>query len=170
MPAQRIRILGVDTSLRSTGIGVIEGEGNKLTCIGSATLKMPRSFRLSQCVSGIFEAITAEIDRSAPIEVAVESAFFAKNASTTTILGQARGAVIAACSLKNLPIFEYAPRRVKQAIACHGSAGKDQVARMVSRFLAIDSDLSDDETDALAIAICHFNNRSSYGMLTQKQI
>lgn len=148
-------MLGVDTSLRGTGVGVVEAAGSRFRYLASACLKMSPRLPVSKCLLGIQAGVTDFIERFSPEAAAIEGSFFFKNARTAMVLGQARGVVIAACAAKGVPVFEYAPKRVKQAVTGYGTAEKHQVAKMVCTMLGIDNTLSDDETDALALAICH---------------
>jgi len=102
--------------------------------------------------------------------VAIEGVFFCKNPKTAVILGEARGAVIAACTIAGLPMHEYAPRRVKQAVVGFGAAGKDQVRNMVARILNVPDDIPEDASDALAIAICHQHCKTGVAELMPKRL
>jgi crossover junction endodeoxyribonuclease RuvC len=102
--------------------------------------------------------------------VAIEGAFFHKNAKTAMILGQARGVAIAACAARGLPIYEYAPRRVKQAVVGAGGASKDQVRQMVMAMLGLREEPQEDASDALAIAVCHLHNRTGHRALAPEPI
>lgn len=153
-----MRVLGVDTSLRSTGVGVVESCGNKFSAVEYGALKNPQKLSLSTCLKNIHEGLNGIIDRTSPDVVAVEGVFFAKNVKTTMILGEARGVVIAACALRGIPVFEYSPRKVKQAIVGYGSADKEQVRKMVMTLLSLGEEPQEDAGDALAIAICHMHN------------
>ncbi len=97
----------------------------------------------------------------APTHFAIEDVFYSKNAKSSLILGEARGAAILAATLSKLPVFEYSPREVKQSVTGHGAADKSQVAYMLRRILDLaDPPDNHDESDALAVAICHaFKNR-----------
>ena len=97
------------------------------------------------------------INRLEPRAVAIEGVFFARNVKTSVVLGEARGAVIAAAAGAGLPVYEYQPRRVKQAVAAYGAAGKEQVRRMVMTLLNLEHEPPEDAADALAIAFCHLN-------------
>lgn len=164
------RVLGVDTSLRSTGVAVVEVAGNKLTAIDYRILKTAGTKRLSECLKNLHDGVMDIIDTCKPDAVAVEGIFFQKNIKTAVILGEARGSVIAACSTNGLPVFEYAPRRVKQAVLGFGTATKDQVSKMVMSILALSDEPPEDAADALAIAICHMHNRSGHPALAPKEI
>lgn len=126
---------------------------------------MSPKLRVSQCLQQIREGVLSAIERCEPEAAALEGSFFFKNAKTAMVLGQARGVVIEACTSKGLPVYEYAPKRVKQAVTGYGTAQKHQVAKMVCSMLGIDDDLSDDETDALALAICHVHGSTSLAQL-----
>ena len=110
------------------------------------------------------------IDRTRPEAAAIEGIFFCKNIKTVMMLGEARGVVIAACAVKGVPVYEYAPRRVKQAVVGFGGAEKGQVARMVMSLLALREEPQEDAADALALAICHLHNRTGCAALMPKPI
>ena len=110
------------------------------------------------------------MDRTRPEAVAIEGVFFCKNAATVVKLGEARGAVIALCAGNNLPVYEYAPRRVKQSVVGFGGAEKEQVRKMVMTLLALREEPREDESDALAIALCHLHSRTGVAALMAKPI
>lgn len=153
-----IRVLGVDTSLRSSGIGVVEQCGNKLRALQYGLIKNPQKRCHSESLSHIAGGIREILASEKPDVVAVEGIFYCKNVRTAVTLGQARGVVLSVCADAGLPIYEYAPRRVKQAIVGYGGATKEQVIQMVSRLLNLQTPPSDDAADALAIAMCHLQN------------
>ena len=165
-----MRIIGIDTSLRSTGVGIIETAGSALKLIEAMTLSFPPSLPRSGCLRGLDEGIARLIMEFAPEAAAVEGIFFCRNVKTAVTLGEARGVVIAACARAGLPVFEYPPRRVKQALVGHGEADKDQVARMVIRLLNLAETPQEDSADALAIAICHAHSRTGIDALAPKAI
>jgi len=162
--------LGVDTSLRSTGVGIVEALGNRLKCIEHGVIKAPRTIPLSECLHKLGTGIAGFIERSKPDAVAIEGVFFCKNVKTVLMLGEARGVVIAACAARGIPVYEYAPRRVKQAIVGFGGAEKEQVARMLMSMLALQEKPQEDAADALAIAICHLHNRTGCAALMPEPI
>ena len=151
------RILGIDTSLRSSGIGVIEVNSSKISAIAYGRIHNKSTEPHSICLKQIYNSIRDIINEHMPNYVAIEGAFFSKNAKTAMILGQARGAAITACSQSNLPITEHSPRKVKQAVTGSGSAQKDQVAKMVMQLLGLSEQPQEDAADALGIAICHYH-------------
>lgn len=108
------------------------------------------------------------ISETSPEEVAIEGAFFCKNIKTAMVLGEARGVAIATCAEAGLPIYEYAPRRVKQAVTGVGGAEKLQVMKMVMRLLGLADEVQQDAADALALAICRLQN--ARGITVQQPI
>jgi crossover junction endodeoxyribonuclease RuvC len=165
-----IRILGVDTSLRSTGVGIVDSMGSRLKAVEYGTIKAPRTLSLSECLHKINSGIAEFIERSKPDAAAIEGVFFSKNVKTTLMLGEARGAVITACAAHGIPVYEYAPRSVKQAVVGVGGAEKDQVAKMVMMLLGLREQPQEDAADALAVAICHLHNRTGCAALMPKPV
>ena len=170
MARETIKILGIDTSLRSTGVGIIEARGSELRAVAYGRIQNKPKVPHSLCLENIFNSITDLIEEHQPTCAAIEGAFFAKNANTAMVLGQARGVAIAACAKKGLEISEHAPRRVKQAVVGTGTATKDQVAKMVVRLLNLSEQPQEDAADALAIAICHYHQLSLPEELRVKKI
>ena len=164
------RVLGVDTSLRSTGVAVIESRGNSMKAVQFGIVKVPAKARHSQCLKQISAGITELIRKTRPDAISIEGAFYCDNIKTAMVLGEARGAVIAACAAEGVPIYEYAPRRVKQAVVGFGGASKGQVRKMVMKLLGITREPQEDEGDALALAICHMHNRTSLIALMPEEI
>jgi crossover junction endodeoxyribonuclease RuvC len=164
------RVLGIDTSLRSTGVAVVEAAGNSLRAVEHGALVMPASLSHSACLARLYRGIAEIIDCTGVEAAAVEGVFYCRNVKTAMILGQARGVAIAACAGRGVPVYEYAPRRVKQAVVGFGSAGKDQVRKMVMSLLALDEEPAEDAGDALAIAICHLHNRTGCAALMPEEI
>ena len=155
MVKKTYRILGIDTSLRSSGIGIIEVKKEKMRVVAFGRIHNKPTQSHSSCLKQIYNTISEIIDQHKPDHVAIEGTFFSKNAKTAMILGQARGAAIAACAQYNLSITEHSPRKVKQALTGNGSAQKDQVAKMVVQLLGLSEQPQEDAADALGIAICH---------------
>ena len=163
-------MLGVDTSLRSSGVAVVEGRGSRLVAMEHDRIRNPSSKSLVQSLGHIDDVIRGIVERVQPDAIAVEGIFYCKNVRTAVSLGEARGVVIAAGARAGLPVFEYAPRRVKQAVVGNGAASKVQVRRMVMSLLALTEEPQEDAGDALAIAICHINNHTSHAALAPKQL
>ena len=155
---QTIRILGIDPALRCTGYGVIDTDGRNYKALDCGVITTPPKRPLSECLTRLNRGIRELLDSFEPDVTAIEGGFFAKNAKTAMILGSARGAVIAPVAEAGVTIYEYAPRRIKQAICGHGNASKEQIANLVKQMLALTNQkIRSDATDALAIAICHAN-------------
>jgi len=165
-----ILILGVDTSLRSTGVAVIEVKGQQMRALAHGRIYNKPKIKHSECLATIHREVDTLIREFSPHEIAIEGSFFAKNAKTAMVLGQARGAVLTVGALHNLPIYEYSPRSVKQAVVGFGSAQKEQVGAMVVRLLGLTDPPQEDSADALAIAICHAHQRGAPQALRSKPV
>jgi crossover junction endodeoxyribonuclease RuvC len=149
-------ILGVDTALRCSGYGILEVTGKKYKALDCGIIKNHRKVPHSECFRCLAGGINELIEKYHPDIASIEGSFYLKNAKTAMILGMARGAVVAALATADIPCYEYAPARAKQAITGHGRAGKEQVASILSTMLGLDvADIPDDATDALAMAVCH---------------
>lgn len=153
-------ILGVDTSLRSTGFGVLLAEGSRLRALEAGAIKNGPKLPLSACLKAIHEKIAALIEEHHPDVLAIESVIYGKNAGTMLVLGEARGAVITAAVQAGIPIYEYEPRRMKKAVCGNGLAEKVQIQRMVRTLLALPELPQNDAADALGLAICHLHSHS----------
>ncbi len=158
------RILGIDPGLRSTGYGVIVHAQRKLRYVASGCIKAPAG-ELPGRLKVILQDLGEVIGLFTPTEVAVEIVFVNVNPQSTLLLGQARGAAISAAVLADLPVAEYTALQIKQAVAGHGKAAKEQVQEMVRRLLGLEAAPSSDAADALACAICHAHAAESFGGL-----
>lgn len=127
-------------------------------------------WRHSACLKCIAEGIRGMLERHQPSEVAIEGGFYFKNAKTAMTLGEARGVAIGVCAEWGIPVYEYAPRRVKMALVGVGSAEKKQVMKMVQHMLGIHDPIQLDASDALALAICRIQSSSGVAALTQEPI
>jgi crossover junction endodeoxyribonuclease RuvC len=149
-----MKILGIDPGLRTTGFGVIDKQGNKLTYIASGTIKTPDA-DLPQRLKTIFASVAEVIATYAPDCAAIEKVFVNVNPQSTLLLGQARGAAICALVAADLAVAEYTALQVKQAVVGQGKAQKQQVQDMVQRLLCLSGMPGTDAADALGVAICH---------------
>lgn len=149
---------------------MVQSEGSALRMVECGTIKIPADRSHSFCLSQIAETLRAWIERARPDVAAIEGIFYCKNVRTAVILGQARGVVIATCAALGLPVYEYEPRRMKQALVGYGGAQKSQVAHMVTRLLALKEVPQEDAADALGLAICHIQSRSSIAALDAEPI
>jgi len=155
-PKERI-ILGIDPGTNITGYGVIKTVGTvpELITIGSIDLSKYDDHYLK--LKHIFERTAGIIDEYHPDELAIEAPFYGKNVQSMLKLGRAQGAAIAAALSRSMPIFEYAPRKIKMSITGQGAASKEQVAAMLMNILKFSlKDIKLDATDGLAAALCHF--------------
>ena len=149
-------VLGIDPSLRGTGLAVLSFTANREgELLASETVTPPKSADLPQCLGCIAQAVKEAIDRYSPSVVAIEETIYVQNLRTAQKLGAARGAAIGQAAIRNLPVFEYPPLRIKQAVVGYGRASKHQVTRQMSTLLRLPVDLPYDEADAAAVALCH---------------
>ena len=153
-------ILGIDTSLRSTGYGVIAVEGSRMRCLASGNIPNKAALSLTACLKAIHAKVTELIAEFHPDVMSVESVIYGKNAGTMLVLGEARGAVLTAAVGAGVPVYEYEPRRMKKAICGNGLAEKEQIQRMVKTLLSLPELPQNDAADALGLAICHVHANS----------
>ncbi|MEI7613685.1 MAG: crossover junction endodeoxyribonuclease RuvC [Betaproteobacteria bacterium] len=163
-----IRILGIDPGLRITGFGVIEKTGNKLAYIASGCIKTDAQASLPVRLGTIHAGIVELLAQYQPDQSAVEIVFVNVNPQSTLLLGQARGAAIAALVAGGLEVAEYTALQVKQAVVGNGHADKTQVQHMVCRLLTLNKAPSADAADALACAIAHAHGGQGMGALKSK--
>lgn len=153
-------VLGIDTSLRSTGYGVLEAQGSRLRMLDCGNIRNAPSLSLTACLKAIHAKVAELIAAFEPDVMAIESVIYGKNAGTMLVLGEARGAVLTAAADAGLPVYEYEPRRMKKAICGNGLAEKAQIQRMVKTLLALSELPQNDAADALGLAICHAHSQS----------
>lgn len=164
MKTQRV-ILGIDPGSRIFGWGVIKCTSSGITFLAMGTLDLRRECDIFAKIKKIYTEVNELINRYHPDELAIEAPFYGKNIQSMLVLGRAQGAAISAAVNRDLPVFEYAPRKVKLSITGRGSASKEQVALILTNILKIDTPSAGfDATDALAVAFCH----SSGGIVTVK--
>jgi len=150
------RVLGIDPSLRGTGLSLVEiASGRQPVVLLSRTVKVPAKHDMAYCLGEIFKSVAAVLRDHAVDHVALEKTIFVQNVATAQILGAARGAAIAAAALAEKPVFEYPPLRVKQAVVGVGNASKEQMARTVMALVGHGRPLGYDEADATGVALCH---------------
>jgi crossover junction endodeoxyribonuclease RuvC len=150
------QVLGVDPSLRGTGLALIEfTPGRQPVLLRCQTVHVPASRSMAEALAEIHRAITSFLGAFEVRHVALEQTIYVQNFQTAQILGAARGAAIAAVALRERPVFEYPPLRVKQAVVGAGRASKEQMARTVMALLGHGRALASDEADAAGVALCH---------------
>ena len=152
-------ILGIDPGTNVMGYGVIRIMGNKAELVVMGVIDMRKEKDPYLRLGKIFERVTGIIDSYLPDEMAIEAPFFGKNVQSMLKLGRAQGVAIAAAIHHDVPIHEYAPLKIKQAITGNGMAAKEQVAAMVKQYLHLKEDEMPehlDTTDAIGVALCHY--------------
>ena len=159
---QRI-IMGIDPGTNLLGYGVILVDRKRVHYVDMGVLDLRREKNHFTKLSRIFEEVGALIERYRPDDLAIEAPFFGKNVQAMLKLGRAQGAAIAAALHRQIPVFEYEPRKAKMAVTGNGAASKEQVRMVVGKTLRIDEMESRflDASDALAIALCHFYQLSN---------
>jgi len=156
-------ILGVDPGTTVMGYGLLKVSENRPNMLAMGFLELQKHDDHYTRLKHIFERITGLIDEYKPEELAIESPFFGKNVQSMLKLGRAQGVAMAAALSRNLPIFEYAPLKIKMSITGNGRASKEQVAAMLQNILKIPNENmlgKLDATDGLAAALCHFYQNS----------
>ena len=152
-----MRVLGVDPGSRFMGYGVVEERRGRLVHVGHGVIKVDADAALHLRLKELHGALETALRLYRPQAVAVEGVFTFRNARSALVLGHARGVALLAAAQAGLPVYEYAPAKVKKAVGAGGADGKDAVARMVRTFLKIDEVERADASDALAVALCHLN-------------
>jgi crossover junction endodeoxyribonuclease RuvC len=150
-----MRILGIDPGSQATGFGVIEGAAGALVHVSHGTLRAPRSAEISSRLATIYRGLREVIENHRPDTVVVERTFVAASPRSALVLGEARGAALAAAGEHGLVVTSYAAREIKQAVTGFGGAAKRDVQDMVRRLLTLERLPASDAADALAAAICH---------------
>lgn len=152
-----MRVLAIDPSLRSTGYAVVERVAGRLRALTWGTINPGVRTSQPECLVAIHRRVSELIMEFCPHCFAVEGIIFVQNHKTAIVLGAARGAAILAAAQAGLAVHEYAPRRIKQAVAGRGGARKEQVGFMVRALLGLTETPEPDAADAMAIALNHFN-------------
>ena len=152
-----MRILGIDPGLQTTGFGVVDVDGARLAYVASGTIRTAEAARgdLPARLKIIFDGVRQVVERYTPSCASAEIVFVNVNPQSTLLLGQARGAALAALVAAGLPVAEYTALQMKKAIVGHGQARKEQVQQMVMRLLALPGAPGPDAADALGMAIAH---------------
>ncbi len=152
-------ILGLDPGTATTGYGVIRVLGNRFQMLEYGIISTPAKTPMEKRLEMIYDNLQELLQKWQPDQAAVEELFFNQNITTAITVGQARGVLLLCCAQNNVPLAEYTPLQVKQALVGYGRADKKQIQQMVKMFLNLaDIPKPDDAADALAIAICHAHN------------
>ena len=155
-----IRIIGVDPGSRSTGYGIVDSDDTRLVHVASGFVRSGDG-DWSDRLRAIFGGLDAIIDTYSPGEFAIEKVFMHRNPSSALKLGQARGVAILAGALRSLPVHEYSPNEIKQAVTGKGHASKEQIQYMTTMLLSLREPPQTDQADALAVAICRAHLRAT---------
>ncbi|WP_322905724.1 crossover junction endodeoxyribonuclease RuvC [Paenibacillus campi] len=151
-----MRIMGIDPGIAIVGFGFIDKNGSKLTPVQYGCIQTEAHTPEEERLLHVYEAMMQLIEKYEPQMIAFEKLFFNRNVTTAMSVSQARGVAILAAAQKGLPVAEYTPMQVKQAIVGYGKAEKRQVQEMVRMFLNLQKiPKPDDVADALAVAVCH---------------
>lgn len=148
-------ILGIDPGSHRTGFGVIQKKENDWLHVENGLIAPPPKLSLPQRLQSIYEQIDKMIQMYQPKEMALEDLFFAKNAQSALKLGHARGVVMLVAAQHQIPVFEYPPAKIKEALSGFGQATKEQMQKMVKIRLKLKEIAEENASDALAVALCH---------------
>lgn len=149
-------ILGIDPGSNATGYGLIQSRAGRLRAVDFGTITPPRGLLFYDRLPYLFTALESLVARTRPDQSAIEDLFHARNSQVALKLGHVRGIVLLAMQRGGVPIHQYAPRLVKQAVGGYGGAEKESLRRMVRLLLGVPSvPMALDASDALAVAICH---------------
>lgn len=161
-----MRILGIDPGVAIVGYGVIEYDKNEFKVIDYGKITTPAKTPLPKRLKMVYDSMTELIDTYKPDVVSMEELFFNTNVTTAIAVGHARGVLVLAAENAEIPLSEYTPLQIKQAVTGYGRADKNQVQQMVKMFLGLtEVPKPDDTADALAVAICHAHSASLSGKL-----
>lgn len=151
-----MHILGIDPGTAIMGYGLIEKQGNRLIPLAYDSWRTPAHTPMPERLLTLYQELQSFIEAHQPEQIAVEELFFNRNTTTAISVGQARGVILLAAAQAGIPVYEYTPLQVKQAVVGYGRADKKQVQQMVRALLGLkEIPKPDDTADALAIAICH---------------
>ena len=155
-------ILGIDPGYATVGFGLIEGDRTKQQLIQYGVIRTPAGGPLAPRLKQIYDDTTLLIQQFQPDAIVVEQLFFNKNEKTAIAVAHGRGVLLLAGESMGLPVFEYTPLQVKQAVTGYGRAEKEQVMEMVKRLLSMNQiPRPDDAADALAVALCHLRSATN---------
>ena len=148
-------LLSIDPSLRGTGFAVLEGTDAKVRCLEYGVVQNHPSLTVPECLAAIHERLTAILEKYHPEAMALEQIIYVQSYATAIVLGAARGVALLSAAQAGISIYEYAPKRVKQAVVGRGSAAKAQVGFMVRALLGLTETPPSDAADAIAIGLTH---------------
>ena len=150
-----MRVLGIDPGLVTTGFSIIDSKSRKLNLVAYGVIRPKRNENTSKRLNYLFQETNKILDKFSPDIFSIEDMFYSKNVKTAMLLGQARGAMIISAAQADIPIFEYAPRKVKMSVCGNGAASKEQVSYMVMNILKLKEKPKPlDASDAIAVGLC----------------
>jgi crossover junction endodeoxyribonuclease RuvC len=153
-----MRILGIDPGFALMGYGVVDRNGSKFIPVEYGSLETTKEYSMQERLKMLYDGLTDIIARTKPEACAIEELFFNRNITTAIFVAQARGVAILACANAGIPVTEYTPMQIKQALVGYGKADKKQMQQMTKMVLGLaEVPKPDDTADALAAAICHGN-------------
>jgi crossover junction endodeoxyribonuclease RuvC len=154
-----VKVLGIDPGTRTTGYGIVsKAGGSKLVYVCEGRIVLDTGAPLSERLLVISKTLNRIVEEYRPDNVSVEALFFARNVKSSIMLGHARGVAFLSAAAFGIPVFEYSPTKIKQAVVGYGGATKQQVQKMVKLLLNTSEDSKPDAADALAAAICHIHH------------
>jgi len=163
-----MRVLGLDPGLAITGYGLVEGEGQRLQSLAHGVIRTPARMAVAERLVLLHDELSQLLTCYCPEVAAVEELFFETNARTAMQVGQARGVLLLTLAQAGVPVVEYTPMQVKQAVTGYGGADKQQVQQMIALLLNLaDVPKPDDAADALAVSVCHHHSQRWNALLTQ---
>lgn len=163
------RIIGIDPALTKTGWGVIEFQNNNIKYIASGTIKTEASQPISNRLHYMHKELDEILKCYNPSDAAIEETFINNNPTSSLKLGHARGSLMLTLAINNIDVFEYSTTSIKKSVVGVGRAEKQQVFAMIKILLPLNKAQNEDETDALAAAICHINNNNNASRVFYKQ-
>ena len=153
-----MRVLGVDPGLGITGFSIMDTKRNQTHLSAYGTIKPKPKDSLPKRLNYLFEEMNKILDQFSPDVMAIEDAFYSKNIKSAMTLGQARGSLILAAAQSDIPVHEFAPRKVKMSVCGNGAASKEQVSYMVTQILKLKEPPKPlDVSDAMAVGLCYIN-------------
>ncbi|MCR4405421.1 MAG: crossover junction endodeoxyribonuclease RuvC [Anaerolineae bacterium] len=159
-------VLGLDPGTAITGYGLVREVAGELSVVEYGAITTPAQLPEAERLLQIHRQLSALISQNKPAAMAVEKLFFSRNVRTAMAVGQARGVALLTAAQAGLPVYEYTPSEVKQAIAGYGGASKEQVQQMVQLLLGLkEAPQPDDAADAIAVAVCHLHSTRLVGLL-----
>lgn len=151
------RILGIDPGSLTTGIGIVDSQGDRIQYVHHVAIRSNAKLAFSERLRNIYTQVQSIVVEFKPDAISIEKVFMHRNADSALKLGQARASALAATFSAGIPIHEFSPKSIKQAVVGKGAASKEQVQHMVGYLLNIKDPIQEDAADALAAAICHAN-------------